>query len=622
MAGGSRILHRHTLDPNQPPAQDPPSRVARISILQGQVSFQPATVADWAPATLNYPVTIGDHLYADADSRAELQVGSTAIRLGSTSAMSFLNLDDHLAQIRVDQGALILRVKDLDPQEAYEIDTAQGAITILRPGEYRIDCDPDRNATMVTVRSGDASVNTNAGSFPVHPQQTAFFGADGQGQFASENPDDGFDQFSLDRDRQDDQMPPPQYISQNMPGWQDLQRNGQWMDDSQYGPVWRPTVVEAGWAPYRNGHWAWIEPWGWTWIDDAPWGFAPFHYGRWAMVGGGWAWVPGPVARRPVYAPALVAFVGGAGFAVGVGGGMAAVAWFPLGPREVFVPAYRVSPVYVNRVNVTTVNITNVTVINRTYVNRTYVTAVDQRTFVGAQPVHRAVIAVPRDVAMRAQVGISASVAPQRISVMGHAGAAVNVPRPAATITARPVFAQRTPPPAPVPFAARQQALQANPGRPLEPSAVQQLRTTAPVRQPAVRTLPPSNPQRPAFPQNNTQANPNGQQFGRQPDRPFDRTTSQPAGNGRVRQRTPENATPSAPAVTPRPAIETPRPAVERPAVERPAAERPAAAERPTPQRTERPAAERPAAVREERPAAKPAPKKKENKREEKKEEK
>ncbi len=72
--------------------------------------------------------------------------------------------------------------------------------------------------------------------------------------------------------------------------------------------------VPAGWAPYRNGHWAWIDPWGWTWVDDAPWGFAPFHYGRWTVVDDRWGWVPGPVRQRAVYAPALVAFIGGAEF--------------------------------------------------------------------------------------------------------------------------------------------------------------------------------------------------------------------------------------------------------------------------------------------------------------------
>ncbi len=477
---------------NQAPAQDPPSRVARLNLIQGQVSFEPASVNEWTAATLNYPVTIGDHLYADDQSRAELHIATTAVRLGSRSGLSFLNLDDRLVQIRLDTGALIVRVKYLEGDDAYEIDTAQGAITLLRPGEYRIDTDPDRNATMVTVRSGDAAVSTNGGNFPVHPHQTAFFAADGQPQFQTENPNDPLDLFSMDQDRREDRMPPPRYVSRDMPGWEDLDRNGVWTEDPAYGPVWRPQTVPVGWAPYRYGHWAWIEPWGWTWIDDAAWGFAPFHYGRWVMIGGGWAWVPGPVAPRPVYAPALVAFVGGRGFTMAVGGGgVGAVAWFPLGPREVFVPAYAVSPVYVNRVNVVTV--TNVTVVNRVYVNQTVgVTAVDHRAFVSAQPVGRAMVAVPPGALAHAEIVHTAAVVPERTSVLAHAGAPVNVPHPPAGVMARPVFAQHTPPPAAVPFAARQQALQANPGRPLPPQTVNQLRASAAAPAPAVRTLPPS----------------------------------------------------------------------------------------------------------------------------------
>jgi len=147
----------------------------------------------------------------------------------------------------------------------------------------------------------------------------------------------------------------------------------------EYGPVWRPRVA-VGWAPYRHGHWAWVGPWGWTWIDDAPWGFAPFHYGRWTHLNGGWGWIPGRRVARPVYAPALVVFVGGSGFSASMSfGGGGGVAWFPLGPREVYRPAYHVSNTYVQNLNsnhVTNINVTNVNITNITYVNRTVVGAV------------------------------------------------------------------------------------------------------------------------------------------------------------------------------------------------------------------------------------------------------
>lgn len=153
-----------------------------------------------------------------------------------------------------------------------------------------------------------------------------------------------------------------------MVGYEELDAYGAWQTAPEYGAVWVPRV-EAGWAPYHDGRWVWRDPWGWTWIDAAPWGFAPFHYGRWAYWGNRWVWAPGRIVRRPVYAPALVAFVGGAhwGVSVGVGGGGGGVGWFPLAPNEPWVPGYRVSPTYVRNVNVTNVtNVTNITNVNVT----------------------------------------------------------------------------------------------------------------------------------------------------------------------------------------------------------------------------------------------------------------
>src|SRR5262249_16155802 len=146
-----------------------------------------------------------------------------------------------------------------------------------------------------------------------------------------------------------------------------------WQTVPDYGAVWVPSTVPAGWAPYRYGHWVWISPCGWTWVDDAPWGFAPFHYGRWVWFHNHWAWTPGRFVARPVYAPALVAFIGGSSFSVSVGFGSApAVGWVPLGWREPFIPWYRASRAHVRNVNVAQVtNVTNVTnTTNITYVNR------------------------------------------------------------------------------------------------------------------------------------------------------------------------------------------------------------------------------------------------------------
>ncbi len=375
-------------------AQDPPSRVARLNWLDGQVSFQPSSVDTWTPATLNYPLTTGDHIYTDVASRAEMHVGPNALRLNGQTNFGFLNLDDRTVQVRFTEAAMEVRLRRLDDDDLYEVDTPQGAISLLRTGDYRIDTEPARNATMVTVLTGEVEVTANGNSFAVHPRQTAYFAGDAAPDIRSANPPDDFDQFTTAQNMREDRIPPPVHVPPTMIGYQDLDANGVWRNEPGYGWIWVPRV-RVGWAPYRDGHWAFVQPWGWTWIDDAPWGFAPFHYGRWAFVAGGWVWIPGSMVGRPVYAPALVAFVGGPRFGVGLGFGVGigAVAWFPLGPREPFYPAYHVSNTYIQQVNithVTNVNVANVNVTNVRYVNQQVpgaVVAVPQSSFVSARPV-------------------------------------------------------------------------------------------------------------------------------------------------------------------------------------------------------------------------------------------
>ena len=489
---------------------DPPGRVGRLSYMNGDVSFRPGDVEDWAGADINRPLTTGDHLWTDAGARAELHVGSTALRLNSKTAFEFLNLDDANVQIRLAEGSLSIHLRDLSDQESYEVDTPNLAFSLLRPGDYRIEVNPDDQTTLITVRAGEGEATGGGQAFLVHPREQAeVSGGDTLSYNVTGAPQtDEWDGWCLARDRREDQSPSARYVSRDMAGYQDLDDNGSWRQSQDYGSVWVPNSVATGWAPYHNGHWAWVEPWGWTWVDDASWGFAPFHYGRWVYLGY-WAWVPGPIAARPVYAPALVAWVGGSNFnlAVSFGGG-AGVAWFPLGPREVYVPAYNASPRYLNRVNVsnttivTNVNITNVYV-NKTYINRTApgaVTAVPQNAFASARPVQSVAVRVDARAVQSAQVMNNAAVAPSRQSVLGRSVPSGRVSQPPAAVQNRPVVAKTAPPPPPVPFAQRQQALTANPGRPLDANQVRTLRTAQPAPQrPLIRQAPaPVNAGRPA----------------------------------------------------------------------------------------------------------------------------
>lgn len=490
---------------------DPPSRVARLNFQSGSVSFRPGSMEEWTAATLNYPLTTGDHLWTEAGAQAEIHVGSTAIRMAPQTAMSILNLDDHTVQLSVTQGSVNVRTRYLADDEAFEVDTPNMAATLLRSGDYRIDADGDNNVTTVTVRGGDVEVTGAGAAFPVHARESArISGLDSVSQeIGPAPPPNEFDGWCQVRERREEQaQTSARFVPRDMVGYEDLDEYGVWREDAQYGWVWAPRTVAAGWAPYHYGRWAWVEPWGWTWIDEAPWGFAPFHYGRWALVAGGWVWAPGRlvVGVRPVYAPALVAFVGGPHFGIGVGvGGGGVAAWFPLGPGEVYRPAYRVSEVYVRQVNiahVTNINVVSVAnVTNVRYMNQNVqgaVTAVPHEAFISARPVAQASVRVDaREVAQAQVVGTTAQVAPRRESVMARTGPAVAAPP--ARYADRAVVARTTPPPPPVSFAAKQQALQANQGRPLEPEQTNLLRANSPVRRPMVRTVTPApgrgNPQ-------------------------------------------------------------------------------------------------------------------------------
>jgi len=468
---------------------DPPGRAGRLNYISGPVSFQPGGVDDWVDATINRPLTTGDHLWTDRDARAELHAGAATLRLNSVTAFEFLNLDDKNVQIRLAQGSLTVRLRRLDEDESFEVDTPNLAFSLLRPGEYRIDANPDTQTTTVTVRGGEGEVAGGNQAFSVHARQQARVSGSETLTYdvLEAPPPDGWDRWCQNRDQREERAESLKYVSRDMVGYEDLDEYGTWRVVPGYGPVWAPRQVVVGWAPYHFGHWVWVEPWGWTWVDDAPWGFAPFHYGRWAFVTGGWVWVPGPVAVRPVYAPALVAWVGGPNFSLSValGGGVAGVAWFPLGPREVYVPAYRTSRTYISRVNVTNttitnVNVTNINVANVRYVNREApgaMTAVPQTAFASSQPVARAAITVNQGDMANAQVVNAAAVAPRPESVLGHTAASrASAARPPAVVLNRPVVTKNAPPPPLVPFRQRQAALAANPGRPLDSDAINRIR--------------------------------------------------------------------------------------------------------------------------------------------------
>jgi len=572
-------------------AQDPPSRAGRLSYISGSVSLQPAGVTDWAPATVNRPLTTGDQLFADHGARAEVNVPGAAFRLGDRTAFQFLNLDDRHAQVRLSEGTLDVRVRRLEGN--VEIDAPNMAFTISRPGEYRLDTNPDTMQTYVTVRDGEGQATGPGGAFAVHMgEQAAIVGQDQAARYKVYRAPgyDGFDNWVISRNRHEDRYAQSRYVSPDVVGYQDLDEYGSWRAAPGYGEVWVPSVTQAGWAPYQDGSWAWVEPWGWTWVDDEPWGFAPFHYGRWAYIDGYWGWCPGPIAVAPVYAPALVAWLGfGGGFGVSIGfGGGLGVGWFPLGPSDVFIPGYAASRAYVTRINVANTSVINRgyvanaynqyartgSVPVRTYMNRTVpgaVIAVPQNALTGARPVQQAAVKVQPNQIRAIKTAMPAPrVAPQMASVLGHPVSGAGAVHPPAAVMSRPVVARETPPRARPSFQQQQALLAKNPGRPLPAAQLQQLARSAPEARPNVRVVAQARPVAPLVAHATAPRNlPTGGEKVPKPGpstatapRPYEPPSAQPRTAQTPRTPAParaQNGSPHVPAVRPAPSHSQPR---------------------------------------------------------------
>lgn len=538
---------------------DPPSRVARMGYISGNVSYSPAGVNDWVRASINRPLTTGDSIWADSRARAEIQIGGAMVRMNSDTSVSILNLDNRIAQLRLSQGTLNVHVRRLDRNQVFEVNTPNLAFTLLRPGEYRISVDRNGYATDVFVRRGQGEAYGDGAAYIIDSRQGySFTGSDLRDYEYLDAPRfDDFDRWSSDRDRRYDNSPSARYVSQDVVGYEDLDANGSWRVDASYGNVWFPNRVSAGWAPYRDGHWAWIDPWGWTWVDDAPWGFAVSHYGRWTNLRGNWGWVPGPVRERAYYAPALVAFVGGNNFQLSFSSGNAgAVAWFPLAPREIYQPSYVVSRGYFENINRSNTIINN-TVINNTVINNTYnnsnvtnivyanqfvqgaVIAVPTTAFVQSRPVAQAAVQVPQAIIASAPVAAVPRVAPIAQSVRGGA---VQSSAPPLSMFDRPVVARSAPPAPPASFAAQQQQLTARQGNPLDEAARRDLRPAMSAPAPVVRVVAPAQIAQPTAPPPPA-AGPGQVNNGR--DNASDRNAPPLPGNARVPGAVPQFAPPA-----------------------------------------------------------------------------
>ena len=313
----------------------------RLSFTDGEVSFLRIGADDWTPAHVNTAMAPGDELYTAEAANLELQIGARAfVRAGENTQLGITSLEPDFLQLRVTSGHVSLDLRSLKANQTFELDTPNAAFTVERSGYYRVEVDGD-TTTFTSRRGGRAVLTPSVGESSTisASEQVVVVGADAPQIESYAAPElDPWDRWNYART--DDQLDAvsARYVPADVYGADDLDHHGDWRVVPTYGAIWVPRRVAVGWVPYSTGRSLHDPYYGWTWVDDAPWGWAPYHYGRWVHVSGYWGWCPGPVVVRPYYAPALVAFYGGGGFSVGVTIGTPYVGWVALGWGEPLSP--------------------------------------------------------------------------------------------------------------------------------------------------------------------------------------------------------------------------------------------------------------------------------------------
>ena len=367
----------------------------RLSFADGDVSYFRPGAQDWVPAQVNTALAPGDELYTGNRGNLELQVGARAfVRAWGDSQLGLVNHEPDFLQIKVTSGHVSLDLRTVESGRTIELDTPHAAFTIERPGYYRVDV-TDTGSSFVTRRSGQATM-TPAGGQAVAvaaSEEVVLEGTPTPTVRSYVAPElDVWDRWNYARTDDLIDAISSRYVSAGVYGIDDLDHYGDWRVVPTYGSVWVPQSVPAGWAPYSTGRWVLDPYYGWTWVDTAPWGWAPYHYGRWVSVSGYWAWTPGPVVVRPVYAPALVAFFGGPSVKVAIG--VPGVSWVALSWGEPLVPWWG-RPRFMGRP--TWAGWGGPRVVNNVVVNRTTVVNVTNINVYKNATVEHAVVAVRED---------------------------------------------------------------------------------------------------------------------------------------------------------------------------------------------------------------------------------
>lgn len=331
---------------------DPPGRVGRLAEVSGVAWWFDPEQGRWSEARRNIPLTAGDRLATGRDGAVEVRIGSTTLQLAEGTEIELPRLDDERVRVHLHRGSIAVRLRSRDVAAETDFGTDEAWLQPRRGGLYRLDREDD--TTFASAWRGELGVMGD-GAPEVDSGRRLQLWRDPSTRALRHRwvapRDDAFAARVLRDDRDDVRSASSTYVSPETTGFEDLDRHGRWESHPEYGPVWLPLTVAVDWAPFRHGRWTWVRPWGWTWVDDASWGFAPFHYGRWVQWRERWCWVPGPYVPRPAFAPALVTWVDGPGISIGVQVGGPRTGWLPLAPWEPYRPFYRASPSHRDRID-------------------------------------------------------------------------------------------------------------------------------------------------------------------------------------------------------------------------------------------------------------------------------
>ncbi len=302
--------------------------VTRLNDVKGDVSFLPGGESTWVNAERNRPLIPGDKVWNDAGSYSSLQVANATACAGPSSLVTVLNVNDVILQLQLASGSIDFYVGNHIKLQAYEINTPNVVLSVTEPGHYRITVDEVKGTTVVNVNEGEADIYGLKSSAIMGAGQSIEFYDNNLKKYQAANTfgNDELQKWCANQ-------LPKNAKATSIIGYDDLEYHGAWQEIPEYGMVWSPNGVSSDWTPYRDGHWVWAECWGWTWVADEPWGFAPYHYGRWTYKEGTWYWVPGTQIDNVEFMPAVVSFI--------MLDNNGVIGWFPWAPGDTDVLKYK-----------------------------------------------------------------------------------------------------------------------------------------------------------------------------------------------------------------------------------------------------------------------------------------